>query len=162
MHESEHKQYLTEGYDATLQHWTHAEDTRWSLLNNYFTGSSILILAWAALFTSHAPYRRLLSAVLASSGVFISLLWAGLSHRANGFVNMYTKLGIRLEEEFGKKLALEQNSPFPFMNAEKHRSTLGCPARCVNSRFTVVAVPFVFALIYVFLAWVAIASPRLP
>jgi hypothetical protein len=154
------KDKLNSAYEATVDHWTHAEDTRWSLLNNYLTGNSILILAWAALFTSQAPYRRFLCAVLAVGGLFISILWAGLSHRGNGFIHMYANLGISIENELGEGLKRPEQTTswFPFTNAGNHRSRIRRPARWFSSRFTVVSVPLVFALIYVLLACVAIGS----
>jgi hypothetical protein len=160
---SDPKDNVTASYEATVSHWTHAEDTRWSLLSNYFTGSSILILAWAALFTSQAPYRRLVSTILAIGGVLISFLWAGLSHRANGFVRIYSELGMRLERELVKDLKATGNNPdpwFPFNTAENYRSALNRPARYITSRFTVVSVPLVFALIYAIFAWIGIHSPQ--
>jgi hypothetical protein len=44
-------------YTATTDHWIHAEETRWSLLYNYCMASSILLIAWAEVFTSNHACR---------------------------------------------------------------------------------------------------------
>jgi hypothetical protein len=40
-HDSARLTILTTAYGAAVQHWVHAEETRWTLLYNYFMGSSI-------------------------------------------------------------------------------------------------------------------------
>jgi hypothetical protein len=37
-------------YSAISQHWVHSEQTRWTLLSNFLTANSILLLAWATIF----------------------------------------------------------------------------------------------------------------
>jgi hypothetical protein len=139
-------------YEATVQHWIHAEETRWSLLNNYFTGCSILLLTWAAVFTSHdVPYRRLISGLLAGTGLIISILWARLSHRANEFVYAYGELGVRLERGFGR----DGPTQFPFHSSQLRRSQLGAKSG-VSSSVTVVLVPSLFAVLYLFLVILAV------
>ena len=43
-------------YQAAVQHWSHAEQVRWTLLYNYLMASTILLLAWATVFASAVPH----------------------------------------------------------------------------------------------------------
>jgi len=37
-------------YQTASQHWIHAEQVRWTLLNNFLMAATILLLAWAAVY----------------------------------------------------------------------------------------------------------------
>lgn len=138
------EEHLKTAYDATVQHWVHAEETRWSLVTNYFTGSSILLLTWAAVFTSeHVSHRKLISGVFALIGLVISIVWAVLAYRSNAFVIAYREEAAKLET----KLAKSEAEAFPFHVAR----TVGKKTHGVNTRATVVVVPLLFAAIYLIL-----------
>jgi len=85
-------------YQAVNQHWRHAEQERWSILYNFFTANSILLLAWAAL-SSITPTKKLALLVLSLSGVLISFLWIAIESRVNNFIKRYGELGETVENQ---------------------------------------------------------------
>jgi len=75
-------------YHASVQHWSHAEQIRWTLLYNYLMASTILLLAWATVFASAVPLsiswpKRIALVVLPTAGLLLSVLWIGLGLRAS-------------------------------------------------------------------------------
>jgi hypothetical protein len=144
-------------YSATIHHWIHAEQTRWTLLYNYFMGSSILVLAWGSIFAASAmKYRLLLLIALASCGLVISAIWIVLVHRANGFVHEYSLLGERLEQSLAQESTSEATANYPFNSAKNHRATLGGVARIFSSRLSIILVPSMFAFLFAIFLFVAI------
>jgi len=142
-------------YQTITDHWQHAEDIRWTLLNNYFVGSSILLLAWTALFTSH-PRSFIVGPLLLGLsllGVFISSLWVCIQFRANGFVETYIEQGVKWE----KTIQNEINPDGPFIASDIYRKEkIRGLARVGKSGFVCVIVPFGFWILYVFLIGVSI------
>lgn len=152
--ESPEEQRLRVAYEAATKHWIHAEETRWTLLYNYFMGSSILLIAWATIFTSHSTGRTPLLAALASCGCVVSVLWIFLANRASGFVQMYSRLGEDLETSLAKKTNAEPNFPSPFIKATKYRDELSGISRLFTSSRAVVVVPALFAILYLILIFI--------
>ena len=145
------KLILTTAYSAIVQHWVHAEETRWTLLYNYFMGSSILLLAWAAVFTSASPGRRFLLVVLAASGLVISVLWICLLDRASGFIRMYSDLGRSVEESLKARERDGNDFALPFTCADKHRDAITGIRRFGASWVAAIVVPAVFLGVYLVL-----------
>ena len=152
-------------YAATVEHWTHSEQVRWALLYNCLMASTILLLAWAAIFSaaSDGVATRLILALLACSGVVISFVWVALGRRASSFVTMYSKAGLDLEKPRGS----EPIPAGPFACADCHRRALKDAkswelAKWAPSEFVVMLVPGIFVVVYVVLAVVGVlyGSPR--
>ncbi|MBI1930490.1 hypothetical protein HYR99_40380 [Candidatus Poribacteria bacterium] len=144
-------------YQVAAQQWAHAEQIRWTLLYNYLMASTILLLAWATVFTSNQPLRGVILAILAIGGTFLSVLWVALGARASGFVAMYARVGVTLEDSIQPPdLATGVNIQGPFTSAKDHRQAINGIARLVPSRFVVSCVPGMFAILYVFLTFISL------
>lgn len=72
-------------YQALNQHWSHAEQERWSMLYNFLMANTILLLAWAAVYASQIPTKTPVLAVLTLGGAAISVLWLTFGARVNTF-----------------------------------------------------------------------------
>jgi hypothetical protein len=155
---SPEEQCLRVAYEAATQHWIHAEETRWTLLYNYFMGTNILLIAWATIFASQLPGRKLLLGALALCGSLVSVLWIFLADRASGFVQIYSRLGEELETSLGKKTNADPNFSFPFIKARKYREELAGIPRLITSSLAVVAVPALFAILYLILVSIVVCS----
>lgn len=130
-------------YSVASQHWVHAEQTRWWILYDFLMANSILILAWATIYAGAKSSPVLY--VLSIAGFLLSILWLGLSKRANGYVDMYGELG---------KLAEEKTPAIfgPFSRATKYRSRL--PP--FKTGWVLLIIPSIFGLVYVsfiYLTW---------
>ena len=151
---------LLVAYDALNRHWVHAEQERWTILNNFLLASTILLLAWAALFGASASVKKGVALILLSvAGLGLSVLWVAISSRASIFVDLYCRMGEDIEEE----LSLGDG---PFTKAkddirDRGRVESRLTGRVdllinwigskIKSRVFVIVVPGVFGLIYVLL-----------
>jgi hypothetical protein len=140
-------------YAAASQQWIHAEQMRWTILNNFLVWNTILLVAWSTLFVAliSSPHSLGLKIVLIGfSGVGFggSIVWVFLELRANRFSEQYFETGLKLERLLltdGNKL----NGPFGI--SAQHRSQ-----GSVKTHRVVVTVPIVFAAICLALLVVSI------
>jgi hypothetical protein len=134
-------------YQATAQSWVHAEQIRWTLLYNYLMTTSILLLAWAAVFTTNSAKSIWVLLVLAASGLLVSLIWIPLGIRASGFVTMYGQLGGILESyiELGSSL---ESARGPFRTAADYRRSIRGAAQFTSSWRVLRIIPTIFAAVY--------------
>jgi hypothetical protein len=143
-------------YQAVNQHWSHAEQERWSILNNFLTASMVLLLAWAAISTSQTPWKTSVLAALSLGGVAITLLWSILLCRANAFIREYGQLGEKLEAQ----LHLGDLGSFRrgegIRTGERHGGkgggTMDQLGSLIRAREFVLCVPALFGIIYVVLS----------
>lgn len=143
-------------YQTASQQWAHAEQIRWTLLYNYLMASTILLLAWSAVFASsdHSFEKAVVLALLAVGGIALSALWVALGLRATGFVRRYAAAGGDLEAELIKATGISPpNSPFAV--ASRHREVITGLARGASSAIVLWIVPTVFLFIYIALLWVS-------
>lgn len=138
-------------YQVASQHWAHAEQIRWTLLYNYLMASTILLLAWATIFTSSNRYRGLVLLVLSLAGVALSSVWVALGVRATGFVKMYEGVGFAAE-------AAVQAVGGPFAAARQHRQSVSGIGRLTPSGFVLRFVPSMFVTLYLLLALVSVSG----
>lgn len=144
---------LVELYQTASQQWIHAEQIRWALLYNYLMASTILLLAWAAVFASanSDPIGQRILAALAVGGVLLSGLWVALGVRAAGFVHAYRVAGNNLEQELIGAFGLSTGNA-PFAVANNHRRTVAGLAKAAESARVLWLVPTVFLFLYILLA----------
>ena len=130
----------------------HSEQIRWTLLSNFLTANSILLVAWATIYVADGrprPWARTCVLVaFASAGLFLSLVWVGIVLRSGKFVKMYIDFGCKVEGQM-------QPDPGPFTSAEILRSNIKGLAKIARSSRVLLAVPIVFALLYLFLICVS-------
>ncbi len=162
---AEKRSELIVAYDAIHQHWVHAEEERWSILNNFLVASTILLLAWAAVFVTQATTpRRIVLILLSLGGLGISSLWITIASRVSIFIDLYTRLG----EEVEGSLNLPNG---PFVQAkERIRHGKGLEARLtgwpnrmidslglkISSRVFVTLIPGVYAVVCIVLLIISI------
>ncbi|HSL83828.1 MAG TPA: hypothetical protein VLF66_13715, partial [Thermoanaerobaculia bacterium] len=143
-------------YQAVNQHWAHAEQERWAILYNFLMASTILLLAWAAVFASEPSLlRRIVLAVLALAGATISLLWVTIGCRVSSFIRVYGELGEQVERQLGIGSVGPFHAGERLRIEEKRNPTDGTMmdrwGRKVASRQFMVILPLLFATIYVLL-----------
>lgn len=148
-------------YEAAVQHWSHAEQIRWTLLYNYLMASTILLLAWATVFASALPGaiswpKRFALVTLPIGGLVLSVLWIALGLRASSFVEMYTRVGRALEPKSDSESKSEADGPF--VSASNHREVLSGVASWATSRRVLVLVPLLFVCIYGILVGISISE----
>lgn len=145
-------------YQVAAQHWAHAEQIRWTLLYNYLMASTLLLLAWATVFTCSQPWRQPVLIALAGTGVAVSGVWVALGARASSFVTMYTDLGRSIESVTQNKCSLSNNLIGPFSAANVHRHNIGGIARLAPSWLVLLVIPGQFVILYFGLVLVSIFS----
>lgn len=153
--ENEQRDDLSHLHQIVTQHWIHAEQVRWTSLNNYLLASTIILAAWTAVLVwqNPLPGRFILLLVLSSFGGIVSLLWLGIGVRGSGFADTYAKLGRKIEAELHQ---LKRPASFeqlgPFLEAERFReATRGTWRGKVTMYRLLRAVPLTFLLIYALL-----------
>ena len=131
-------------YPVISAHWTHGEQVRWTLLSSFLTANTVLLLAWAAVFSSSSRCAvKDLRGVLASmcgAGCVLSIVYMGLACRVNKYIDMYLSDGVRMEiARFGPNI-----HQMPFY--EKWRRSRGCCL--IRTRGLCILVPVIFLLLY--------------
>lgn len=94
-------------YAADVQLVIHAEQITWNRFYNFLTANSILVLAWATIYSANEPkyYKWILSSI-SIIGTLSGILWAGLSHRGSKYLDTYLKIGQKIENDPGWPTAL--------------------------------------------------------
>jgi hypothetical protein len=139
-------------YQILSEHWAHAEQIRWTALYNFLVASTILLLAWAAVFaTKDTIEKKYLLVGLCVIGILISLLWAAISIRSTSFVKLYADRAASIEE------SLYPTHKGAFRIAHNHRKNIPIFAR-LPTRYFVVAVPLIFAILYGFLSYFSLLT----
>jgi len=146
-------------YQAASDHWTHAEQTRWTLLYNFLMAITILLLAWAAVAGADvqpAGVKRLVLLGLSLGGFGLSIVWFGLALRAGRFVHHYAAFGRAMESE---QLKIEG----PFRSAQTFGRGIKGIAAFAPSRVVLPLVPALFAALCLMLIYASmeIVRPRL-
>lgn len=150
-------------YQAVNQHWAHAEQERWAILYNFLMASTILLLAWAAVFASTAStFRTVVLVGLAAAGAAVSLLWVTIVCRVNTFIRIYGELGERVEAQLGigavGPFHAGERLRFEERQHPKDGALMDRWGRKLVSRQFVVAVPLLFAFIYLVLLLASVAQ----
>jgi hypothetical protein len=140
-------------YQTASQHWAHAEQVRWTSLYNFLMAVTLLLLAWAAIYSgghSNTIPRKLTLSLFAGAGCLTSVLWIGLSERASGFVAAYTECARKLE------LLLSVDLQGPFQVAYLHRKHISGIASLAQSRRVALIVPAIFTILFLVLFVISI------
>lgn len=138
-------------YQVAAQHWAHAEQIRWTLLYNYLMASTILLLAWATVFTANNPTKRWVLLALSLAGMILSAVWVALGASATGFIRTYERTGLTAEVNV-------QRSNGPFAAAHEHRQSVTGIAKLAPSWFVLRLVPSLFVALYLLLAFISICQ----
>lgn len=149
-------------YDSLRAFYAHEEQERWSSLYNYLMASTILLLAWATVFvaTTTLPRRTIVLALLASSGIVLSILWILFGARVNSFVEEYRRVGETLEERLG----MDAIGPFLLGRTIRHvghpdrRDALARLGSLIRARYFYASVPALFVIVYVLLLAISVVG----
>ncbi len=74
-------------YSGLLSLVIHAEAVRWNRFNNFLMVNSILLLAWATIYTYKdiSLMRSIVLMLISFIGLFSGLIWSGLGIRGSTF-----------------------------------------------------------------------------
>ena len=132
----------------------HAEQVRWTRLNNFLIANTIFVLAWAGVFSSSAiafPVKQIALTWICVPGLVSGFLWGVLGWRSSKYHDLFNKLVVSLEKSHAGGL------PNPFTRAEPIRAQAR-RQRVTSSRFLVTWIPVGFSLLYaglITLSWLA-------
>ncbi len=139
-------------YEVLAQHWAHAEQLRWTLLYNYSMASTILLLAWAAVFVSKAcGGKRVILLAFSIAGLLVSVLWLVLQYRANGFVHMYEVAAMETER------SLAPSRLGSFLHSARYREGFSWVWKHFGTRYVQPVVLCIFVALYAVLVCVSYA-----
>lgn len=137
-------------YAAVVQLVIHAETISWSRFNNFLVGGTILIIAWATIFSSnqHSIGSKVTLSAICIVGIFTCIAWSSLGSRSRKYLDEYYSQGeaIEKQEEFWE--ANVPNELKPFMKTSGIRPEASCYS---SSSFLLEYVPWAFAALYAFM-----------
>ncbi len=136
-------------YGSIVQLVIHAENISWNRFNNFLLADSVLVIAWATIYSSEQDScaSRVIQSLICLLGFLFGIAWASLAWRSRDYVDMYFNLGRRVEN--GKDISeikLFQRPP----------CSQPCNFKLISSRFLITAVPILFAVLYlvmIFVTW---------
>jgi hypothetical protein len=144
-------------YQMLTTHWAHADQQRQTLLYNFLTAGSVLIIAWVTVFNFPSTIRAFfLSAAISIIGIVASLLWWRIGIRSNGYIDMYERVGREIERD------MENPNTWPFHHREQYRGTvirfLGREIRAGTINIVIPILFLAFFSISILIAWVRLIS----
>ena len=130
----------------------HSEVISWNRLASFLVISSILVLAWARLFTANnlCLWQKIVMTLISTFGIFAGFVWADLGERGRAYLDRYKDKAIAIETHCDKQDWWEKgieitDRPFQINIKPKFYS---------SSRFLLVWVPMLFSSLHVFLVFV--------
>jgi hypothetical protein len=142
-------------YEGILALWLHVDNIRWSALYYFLVASTVLILAWTAVYgSSPAPGKRAILVGLAAMGVLLSVLWAAFMARANRNFGGWDKAGRELELD--GELRLPVNGATVFLLADDIRKRIPLPLQQLRTHRITLWVPQMFVVLYFALGAIAL------
>jgi hypothetical protein len=143
-------------YQIAQNQWEHAEQLRWTVLYNFLVASTILLLAWGAVFGT-APGSSKQTYVLmifCFVGGFVSIFWVALVIRANRFVKYHSIKAQELEASLPHQWRL-------FGAVEAFRNGLEGFEGWISTRRAVLFIPSTFFLMFVILGCLSMSTVTL-
>ena len=148
-----------ETYQALVVAVQHAEDVSWNRFNNYLFVNSIIILAWATVWSNIdlSPDRAGLLVLMAALGLFSGVVWSGLGYRGRTFLLKYNEAGLVLDAKLRRLSGSGGDSGYFTICDEQRR---GLPFSTCSSFPTVVHGPLLINWFYVYLSGIlGLAKP---
>jgi len=138
-------------YSEIIANIIHAESITWERFYSFLMASSILVLAWAALYKPNSGPSLILFTI-SVFGSLMSLSWAALGYRGRRYHQLYVKLACRMEKPDRWPLGLEEYR----MLTRSRRLRKELPFFFGGSRFLLVSIPLAFLILYLALAVVSL------
>jgi len=133
-------------YPTLVQMILHAENVSWNRFYNFLVFSTILVLAWAAVWvTSPSQAKIVFLATICVLGAISGVFWAALGYRGRAFLYEYTKMAAALEAD-PTVWAQELKDHKPASRTIELRDSLCCS--WAGSRGLLIGGPLVFAVLY--------------
>jgi len=141
-------------YSTLVQLLAHAESTTWNRLYNFLTANSILILAWATIFTSDASIntevlKKIILLVISIMGGLMGIFWAALGARGRKYVDKYIEIGSYLESDPNCWPSTINQSYKPLTQSKNLRDTIYF--KYSGSCYLLTGVPICFSILYAIL-----------
>ena len=129
-------------YTALVQLTIHGQENKLQTLNLYLVFNSIIILAWATLFSSDS---LILTAKLASTffcilGILLALVWMVLGWDYANASDLFSEFAERIESKFPECMR-----PLQCRAKQKEKKVP------IGSRTLLILIPIFFLLMYIFL-----------
>ncbi len=141
-------------YNTITQLVIHAETITWNRFSNFLTGNSILVLAWATIYSNKIEElnARLILFAITVVGVLSCPVWAAIGSRGRKYVIAYTDLARKIEESaIWPRKYLDHKI---FTRDVQLRESL--PWREFGSYFLLIFTPWCFEVLYILLFYVSI------
>ena len=141
-------------YPTLVQLIIHAESVSWNRFYNFLVFSSILVLAWAAVWVSDVPQLKpLILAAISLLGAVSGVFWAALGYRGRTFLFEYVKMASEIEADF-TVWANDIEKYKPATRSVELRDSLRYG--WAGSRVILVAGPLAFSVLYVIMLVVSL------
>lgn len=127
----------------------HSENVRWNRFNNLLIINSVLILAWATIFSSTKciPSKEAVLTIICFTGIVIGLLWAWLGKRSCRYLEAF-----HTEAEILERLEKNYKMPMPFEVSGRLREIArNSISKIATSTTIVIYIPIFFSIIFIFL-----------
>jgi len=124
-----------------------AESISWNRFNSFLLFNSIIILAWATVYSKSTPLP-ILQSTLTILGLIGCFFWCALGLRGRKNVNMFL--------EIGRKIETDSTGEKPLTKAEELRDKQ--PFSWAGSVYIITIVPLFIAALYAILLWLSITN----
>jgi len=135
-------------WTGLIQLIIHTESISWSRLYNFLMGNSILVLAWATIYSSadRGVWTRLVMSAICVLGGFSGPAWAALGSRTRYYVNLHVRQAESLE---GDPSSWEEAIPDELRPFRQGATIRGGRFKYSSNPFLLQAVPLSFTALYV-------------
>lgn len=142
-------------YGAVVQFVIHAENISWNRFNNFLLAASVLVIAWATLYSqaSDSCGSRVIQSLICLLGILCGIAWAFLGARSRDYLDKYIDQGSEMEKGYDKSaIKLFPDPPGTRPNQFIYSS----------SRFLLTAVPIAFVVLYLAMLFVTLLKSGAP
>ena len=142
-------------YPSVIQLIIHAETISWNRFYNFLMFNTILILAWATVYSQEIrpAWGSAVLAIMCVLGGVSGLAWAGLGVRGRKFLNEYLLLAEHIEAD-AQCWSQDVQKYKPITLTRQWISTF--PFGCAGSRFLLTGGSLAFTAFYGFLLYVSV------
>lgn len=139
-------------YNLLTSHVNNSEQIRWMRFNTLLVVNSILILAWAAVFSIKPDfaYKPILLTVLCIPGFISGILWSFLGKRSSNYLDTFYKSAKGMEEEFPNEVC----QPFHLIDDKREQSKKGLRV-LTTSEWIVTWIPIIFSTLFLYLIFIS-------
>jgi hypothetical protein len=142
-------------YDSYRELVIHSENISWSRFNNLLVINSILVVAWATLFSQGTSISaQVVMTAISFLGIFTGIAWGDLGKRSRRYIDRYKEKLRAIEEHHDKAGWWENDIPIPI--TDRPFQIQVAPKCFSSSTFLLIWTPRFFALmnaVLLFATW---------